>query len=137
MEPTLCDGDYILLNRAAFVVEEPQRGDVVVFLNESDGGKPLIKRVVAVGGDEIGILKDNLYLNGKVIKEPYVQETRGYNPQESRIWNVPEGYYFVLGDNRDVSRDSRDESVGFVKKDTIIGKLMIRIHPFSKFGTVE
>lgn len=123
MEPTLEDGDRLLVNKFHFLFEEPEKGDVVTFADPSREGKYLVKRVVGMPGDRIEIKGGDLYRNGKKVYEPYIEseiEDGAYGPVVVR-----EGYVFVMGDNRHryASRDSRYPSVGQVPFDLLEGKV--------------
>lgn len=124
MEQTLQEGDTLLTNRFA----EPQRGDIVV----TDGwssGKNYVKRIVGMPGDQVDYVNGELLLNGIYMEEPFaVKENDNYSI------TVPEGMYWVLGDNRPVSSDSREH--GFVSKDGIKGVAYFRYWPLTRFGTV-
>ncbi|PTM56447.1 signal peptidase I [Desmospora activa] len=123
MEPTLEDGDRLLINKFHFMVNEPQRGDVVTFKDPTRNGRYLVKRVVGVPGDRIEIRDHTLIRNGKKEHEPYINteiEDGDYGPIV-----VKEGHVFVMGDNRQqyASRDSRYKSVGQVPNRLIEGKV--------------
>lgn len=138
MTPTLRDGDYLMLNRLAYTSQDPQYGDIIVLQSDYDGGELLIKRVIATAGDEIRIDEQNVYRNGQRLEEPYTNtDLDEYEHQEQRTWIVPEDSLFVMGDHRSVSSDSRDEEVGFVDRDDVIGKAVIRLFPFDEIGGVE
>jgi signal peptidase I len=137
MEDTLHPNDYIFLSKQAYNLGgEPRRGDIVVFHSalESDDGttKNLIKRVIAVEGDTVEIHDGVVYVNNDPLEEPYIKDdyTDGQMPEIT----VPEGDLFLLGDNRQSSRDSRDPSVGFISKGKLIGKAVFRVFPVSGFG---
>lgn len=131
MQPTVNDGDVLLLSKALY--NDPQVGDIIVFKSEleDDNGKPmnLIKRVIGTGGDIITITNGKLYRNGQEIKEDYI-----YGECTGEVYNfeVPEGKLYVLGDHREVSRDSRE--LGAIDEKTVIGKAVLRIWPLSDFG---
>ncbi|WP_042277089.1 signal peptidase I [[Clostridium] dakarense] len=138
MYPTLEENDYLIINRMSYRVGEPKKGDVIVFstaLLQDDGSpKDLVKRVIAVGGDHIKIENSNVYVNDKLIKEPYIHD----NYTEGAIdMVIPEGKVFAMGDNREKSLDSRYEDVGLVNEKDIMGKVMIRLFPFNKIGTIK
>lgn len=123
MEPTLQDGDRLLINKFHFMFEKPQRGDVITFEDPSHSGKYLVKRVVGIPGDRIEIKGGELYRNGKRVREPYIDseiEDGKFGPMIVKKGNV-----FVMGDNRHryASRDSRYPSVGQVPDDLIEGKV--------------
>lgn len=138
MYPTLKENDYLMINRMSYKVGEPKKGDIIVFstaLLQDDGSpKDLVKRVIAVEGDKIKIENSNVYVNDKLIEEPYIHD----NYTEGSIdMIVPEGKVFTMGDNREKSLDSRYEDVGLVDERDIMGKVMIRLFPFNKIGTVK
>ncbi|WP_044149620.1 signal peptidase I [Candidatus Epulonipiscium viviparus] len=108
MIPTILIGDHLILNKVSAYYKEPDRGDIVVFFNGQDN---LIKRVIALPGDEIDLIAGNVYLNGSLIDEPYLKDAHSTYPLNYRItfpFVVPQDHYFVMGDNRLNSADSRD-----------------------------
>lgn len=138
MYPTLEENDYLIINKMSYRVGEPKQGDIIVFttaLLQDDGSlKDLVKRVIAVEGDHIKIENSNVYVNDKLIKEPYIHE----NYTEGAIdMVVPKGKVFAMGDNREKSLDSRYEDVGLVDEKDIMGKVIIRLFPFNKIGTIK
>ncbi|HZK01692.1 MAG TPA: signal peptidase I [Anaerovoracaceae bacterium] len=139
MESTLHEYDYIILNRQAYLFNAPKPGDIIVFhtdLVQPNGKKKLlIKRIIGTPGDDISITGGIVYRNGEPLTEPYTKE--GYTASEMEEITVPEDSFFVLGDNRQNSADSRDSSVGFVHIDKILGKTTIRLYPFNKIGIVH
>lgn len=123
MEPTLQDGDRLLINKFYFVVNTPHRGDVVTFKDPKEKGRYLVKRVVGVPGDVVEVRDSVLYVNGEEVSEPYIDtniEDGNYGPVE-----VKEETVFVMGDNRHkyASRDSRYGSVGLVPFELLEGKV--------------
>ncbi len=138
MYPTLVENDYLIINRMAYKFNEPKKGDIIVFktnlLQEDGSPKDLVKRVIAVGGDHIKIEDSKVYVNDKLLDEPYIHD----NYTEGNIdMVIPEGEVFAMGDNREKSLDSRYESVGLVDNDDIMGKVMVRLFPFNKIGPVK
>jgi len=134
MEPTIATGTHLFVNKAAYMFSSPKRGDIVMLTSPVNPEKGLIKRIIAVGGDTIEIKKKIVFLNGDFLKEPYVQYTRvdellkGDNLDPMK---VPKDHFFVMGDNRDESGDSRDwkepnskEHIYFVSKFDIKGKVI-------------
>jgi signal peptidase I len=132
MEPSFHDGDYVIVNRIAYQIGDIQRGDVIVFpypLNEEDD---YIKRVIGLPGDRVAVYGGVVYVNGDPIEEPYIME----QPRDDKAeLIVPEGYVFVMGDNRNASSDSR--SWGPLQVEKIIGKAVFRYWPFTDLGIVD
>ncbi|MEG1312432.1 MAG: signal peptidase I [Romboutsia sp.] len=138
MYPTLEENDYLIINRMSYKLGEPKEGDIIVFstsLLQDDGSpKDLVKRVIAVEGDHIKIEDSKVYVNEKLIKEPYIYD----NYTEGTIdMVIPQDKVFAMGDNREKSLDSRYEDVGLVNEKDIMGKVMIRLFPFNKIGKVN
>lgn len=145
MQMTLMDQDRLLLTSG---YEQVTRGDIVVISRElkqditaADGGgrtvmlEPLIKRVIAVEGDTLFIEDGQVYLNGELLSEPYLNQTTPAFELSGTV-TVPEGHVFVMGDNRWDSHDSRWNDIGFVEVGDIVGKVFWRIWPLSSFGAV-
>lgn len=136
MDDTLHNNDYLILWKMAYRSSEPSYGDIVVFksslLDDNGKEKLLIKRVVAKSGDTIAVKDGYVYRNGKQLMETYTKD--GYTNGGIDETVVPDGKLFLLGDNRIVSIDSRDPSVGFVDEDLLVGKAVLRLYPFSKMG---
>lgn len=134
MQPTLQNGDNLLTAKIVYLFNAPQRGDIVVLHAPDAPGENYIKRIIAIPGDEIQITNGNVYINGDLRRESYLHDAETTGEIHTL---VPEGYYFVMGDNRDDSRDSRSESIGLIKQSDIIGKAFLRIYPFGSFGLLE
>lgn len=140
MYPTLIDKDQLWVEKLTPVFGEVRRGDIITFhVQSSDLGSntedDLVKRVIGVPGDHIVLRDEAIYINDELLQEPYLTEgTPTYasaNPEYNDLV-LEDGMYFVLGDNRTNSRDSR--SFGPIAKEHIIGEVWIRIYPFSRFG---
>lgn len=129
MTKTLANNDYLFVYKLAYKNHAPEYKDIIVLKTNIEENKKLIKRVIGVPGDTIDITNDELYVNGKKIDEPYINEKMVGN-QDMKI-KVPEGKIFVMGDNRNNSLDSRNILVGLIdyKKD-VIGKILFRAFPF-------
>ena len=138
MYPTLVENDYLIINRMAYKFGEPKDGDIIVFKTNllQDDGKPkdLVKRVIATEGQHIKIEDSKVYVDDKLLNEPYIHDN--YTSGDIDMV-VPEGTVFAMGDNREKSLDSRYEEVGLVNEKDIMGKVMIRLFPFNKIGTVS
>ena len=130
MDSTLKDGDMMLLNKLAYKTNEIERFDIVV-VEHNDSY--IIKRIIGLPGDTIKCIDNILYINDKVYIEEYLDENTITSDFE--IETIPEGYYFVLGDNREVSLDSR--RIGLINQDKIQGKATFTIFPFNRWGTKE
>ncbi len=134
MQPRLVDQERIFVNRFIYRFRDVQRGDVVVFWFPKDRSKSFIKRVVGIPGDQVEIRHGIVYVNGRRISEPYLKpEFQDYRSFHKTV--VPAGQYFVLGDHRNSSNDSR--SWGFVAQQLIYGKAVFSYWPFSRVGVVE
>lgn len=119
MLPTFQHGDFLMATRN-YLHSDYELGDVIIF-NDDNLGKALIKRVIGVPGDEVKIEAGEVYVNGQKLWEPYINNP----PLETLQVTVPEGQYFVMGDNRQDSLDSRFELVGFIPKSDILGKAFV------------
>lgn len=150
MEPTFKNGEIILTNKLSEWLGptdfgknaglDYQRGDVVVF--QKPGMDDFIKRIIAIPGDKVAIKEGYVYINNQKTDEQYLQPstfTRGGNfiEEGAEARTVPEGKYFVLGDNRNNSHDSRSLDIGFINRDWLKGKVILRYWPISKFGIVK
>lgn len=143
MNDTLENKDRLILQTAFYT---PSRGDIVVIYQENEPGKPLIKRVIATGGDSLRLDVENnaVYLKTSgtdewvKLDEPYAHYPLAWGIlwEESNEVTVPEGHLFVMGDHRNNSRDSRYESVGFVPEADVIGRAFFRVAPLDSFGTL-
>lgn len=130
MEPNIHEGDYVIVNGLAYIREEPQRGDVVIFRTPEFGDETLIKRIIGVSGDSLVFVDGDLYLNGEKLQETYLPDDEETDSDRD-FEEVPEGCYFVMGDNRENSYDSRFWVDPYVKLEDIDGKAMVII-PLSR-----
>lgn len=129
MNPTLWDGQYLIINNISYMLDDPQRGDVIVFRHPQNELN-LIKRVIGLPGDHVEIRDYQVVVNDVVLDEPYIQAEPAYRG----TWDVPEGQYFVLGDNRNNSSDSHSWS--FLPKENIFGKAELIYWPPSDWELV-
>lgn len=139
MQPTVYANDMVIVNKLLYRFTEPSRGDIVVFPSVEEGKKVyLIKRIIGLPGDKVDLKDGKVYVNDIELTEKYITvETTAVSGQTEFPMTVPEGEYFVLGDNRIVSKDSRYLSIGTVPRSKIIGKASIRIWPFKDIGFIE
>lgn len=134
MLPRLEDQDRLFINKFAYHFEKIERGDVVVFYYPRDPEKSYIKRVIALPGDDLRIDAGHVYVNGELLTEPYVpRRYRDTRSEEETV--VPAGEYFVMGDHRSISSDSRD--FGPVPRDLIYGKAAFVYWPAVDMGVVR
>jgi signal peptidase I len=142
MEDTLLVGDRVLADRISWRFSDPQRGDIVVF-HPPGPGPVLIKRIVGLPGETISLRNGEVYVNGKMLEEPYVRRVDGSpEPTEpfttglpwalQQPFTVPAGSYFMMGDNRTDSGDSRD--FGPVARDQLVGRAFARYWPVGRIG---
>jgi signal peptidase I len=142
MYDTLEDGDNLWVSKLSYHLHEPERFDIVVFPFEegSDASVYFIKRIIGLPGETVQIDDEGtIYIDGKVLEEDYGYETIVPNMigRASEPIKLGDDEYFVMGDNRNDSKDSRFEEVGNIKREDLEGKAVFRIWPLSKFGTVE
>jgi signal peptidase I len=158
MYPTLVDGDMLFVGKLGYLFTEPERGDIVVFLQDEDANysifakiariytdvakkindnedeNRLVKRVIALEGEQIDLIDGNVYINGELLEESYIDVETWPSAVEFPLV-VPEGQVFVMGDNRQYSKDSR--AFGCVDIDSIEGHVLFRVYPFNNFGAVD
>lgn len=141
MVPTLDENNYLITARQAYRFGEVHRDDIVVFhsdLTDNEGKeKLLIKRIIGIPGDVLTISNGDVYRNGNRIQEPYIMGgIEGDTNGELYNYVVPENFVFVMGDNREVSLDSRSEEVGPVRISDIMGKAFFRLYPLDQIGGI-
>ena len=136
MVPTLHNGDRLVVQSVGY---EAKRGDVVVIDSYISYGKPLVKRVVAIGGDtlDIDFATGDVILNGQVLDEPYNAERTHLAGDVKFPLTVPQGKVFVMGDNRQHSTDSRSTSVGFIDERDVLGRVLWRLFPLQQIGRIK
>lgn len=131
MEPTLHSGEFVIVNKLAYQIGFPQRGDVIVFHYPRDPEQEYIKRVIGLPGDEVVVNQGQVRVNGLLLDEPYIAEAPLYQAD----WRVPDASLFVLGDNRNKSSDSH--SWGPVPMQNVIGRAMFVYWPPEDWGLIE
>ena len=136
MFATLDDNDYLIANKIDYRLHAPQRGDIVILRPPTSNSQDFIKRIIALPGERLLIRDGVVYINGHKLDEPYL-------PEEWTVFNnyggdngvvIPPNEYFVMGDNRNRSQDSR--TFGPISRDRIDGKAWFRIWPFDRFGNI-
>jgi len=128
MIPVVQPNDRLIVNRLAYLFEEPKRGDIVMFAFPDDEKDNYLKRIIGLPGEKVEIKNGLVYINDseKPLDEPYINDppNGNYGP-----YNVPEGCYFMLGDNRDESKDARFWNNTYVKEEKIVGKAWLKYYP--------
>ncbi|MBO4808836.1 MAG: signal peptidase I [Lachnospiraceae bacterium] len=137
MEATLSDGDNLLVDKISYRFHDPERFDIIVFPYRYEDNTYYIKRIIGLPGETVQIDYDgNIYIDGELLKESYGREIIQKPGNAANPVKLGDDEYFVLGDNRNNSIDSRFEQVGKLKRSELIGKAWVRIWPFDKFGKV-
>ena len=134
MEPNFYEGQFVLVNKLAYKIGEPHRGEVIVFHNPGNPDEDYIKRVIGLPGDTVEVVGDTVLINGQELAQPY---PHNLNPESSFFGPavVGDSELFVMGDNRPNSSDSR--RIGAIPEDLVVGKAWLRVWPFSEFGLVD
>lgn len=131
MEPTLHSGEFVIVNKLAYRLGQPEIGDVIVFHYPRDPEQEYIKRVIGLPGDDVRVQNGQVYVNGVAIKEPYIASPPNYQDE----WKVPSDSLFVLGDNRNNSSDSHNW--GSVPMNYVIGKAVLVYWPPEQWGVIQ
>jgi len=138
MQPTLVDGERLVISRMNYLFGEPQYGDIVVFNSprpRTPDESSLVKRIIGKPGDTIEIRDLQVYVNGVPLVEPYIREPCDTSHCRDNIWELGENEYFVMGDNRNNSNDSR--SFGPVPRENVVGEALIRYWPLERIGIIH
>lgn len=140
MRDTLQNGDLLIVSLLGYT---PEGGDIIVCQSETYGlDRPLVKRVIATAGQTVSIDYTDwtVTVDGEALEEDYILKREGFDMLRSNYlpetFTVPEGKVFVMGDNRNNSKDSRSSEIGFIDERYILGKVVLRLLPFSKFGSL-
>ena len=137
MNVTLQDGDNLIVDKLSYRFKDPERFDIIVFPYQYQEKTYYIKRIIGMPGETLQVIDGMVYIDGEMLDESYGKEVMDYAGIASEPVELGQDEYFVLGDNRNNSSDSRDPSVGNVKEDQIIGKAFLRIWPLNKFGVLK
>lgn len=135
MEPTFSEAQFLILSRVSYLLGDLQHGDIVVFHNPNNTAEDYIKRIIGLPGDMVEIRDTLVYINGEQLIEPYIRETCHPAQCPDSIWELGSDEYFVMGDNRNGSHDSR--AFGPIKHHAIIGEVMVRYWPPADWGFVS
>jgi signal peptidase I len=131
MLPTLQNGEFVLVNKLAYRMGTPSRGDIIVFRSTTSTDLDLIKRIIGIPGDKISIQNGRVIINGQTLSEAYIAAIPNYRGD----WQVPDGYLFVLGDNRNDSSDSH--LWGFLPEKNVIGKALVIYWPPPEWALID
>jgi len=138
METTLSDGDNLIVDKISYRFKDPERYDIIVFPYKYESHTYYIKRIIGMPGETIQIMNGYVYIDGELLEtDIYGNEVMEYANLANAPITLGENEYFVLGDNRNHSSDSRDPSVGVLERDDLIGRAWVRIYPFDKMGVIK
>lgn len=137
MENTLSDGDNLIVDKITYRFSDPKRYDIIVFPYQYEENTYFIKRIIGLPGETVQIVDGIIYIDGEALQESYGREVMKNSGLAADPVTLGEDEYFVLGDNRNDSTDSRDPSVGKIKRNQIIGRAWVRIWPLSKIGILR
>lgn len=139
MEPSFHNGEYILTDKISYKMRSPERGEVIIFKAPRNPDVDYIKRIIGLPGERVKVQNGTVYVNDQAVKETYLQDLTSLFPgsmmQEGVEISIPDGSYFVLGDNRPHSSDSRE--FGPIQANLIIGRAVIRYWPFPQFAVLS
>ena len=137
MKNTLEHGDQLIVDKITYRFRDPERFDIIVFPFHYKENTYYIKRIIGLPGETVQIADGTIYINGEVLEESYGREVMQDPGIAAEPITLGEDEYFVLGDNRNQSSDSRDPSVGLIHRDEIIGRAWLRIWPLDSFGILK
>jgi len=133
MDPTLSDGERIVFNKFIYLISKPEREDIVIIQKPF---KNYVKRIIALPGETIEMKNHTLYINGSEYEQMYIDEEAKTNTGNFGPYDIPEESYFVMGDNRAISKDSRN-GLGLIHEDEIIGKSLFIYYPFDEWSVTK
>lgn len=137
MEYTLSNGDNLIVDKITYRFFKPERFDIIVFPYQHGGKTYYIKRIIGLPGETVQITDGRIYINGEELEESYGREVMESSGLAAQPIQLGEDEYFVLGDNRNYSSDSRDPNVGIIKEEDIMGRAWLRIWPLQEFGILK
>lgn len=136
MEPTLQDGNNLIVDKLSYRFRDPKRCEIIVFPYKYEENTYYIKRIIGLPGETVQVKNGEVYIDGEILGEDYGAEAMEDAGIASDPIELGTDEYFVLGDNRNHSSDSRDPSVGVLRREDLIGRAWIRIYPFDEMGFV-
>lgn len=138
METTLQNGDNLIVDKLTYRFQDPKRFDIIVFPFQYEENTYYIKRIIGLPGERVRIDEEgNIYINGEILEENYGREVIQSPGRAAEEIVLGADEYFVMGDNRNNSTDSRNELVGNIHRNKIIGRAWVRVYPFEKFGKLR
>ncbi len=137
MKNTLHHGDQLIVDKITYRFKEPVRYDIIVFPYQYEEDTFYIKRIIGLPGETVQIVNGEIYINGEILRETYGREVIRDPGMAAEPVQLGEDEYFVLGDNRNASSDSREPSVGVIHRNDIVGRAWIRIWPLNKAGILK
>lgn len=136
METTLSDGDQLIVDKISFKFRDPKRYEIIIFPYRYDD-KHYIKRIIGLPGETVQVMDGKVYINGEILDEHFGNEEMDNAGIAAEPITLGDDEYFVLGDNRNHSSDSRDPNVGILHRSELTGRAWIRIWPLNKFGVIR
>ena len=138
MEPMLTNGDNLIVDKISYRFQDPERYDIIVFPFKYEEKTYYIKRIIGLPGETVQIDDaGNIFIDGELLEESYGKEVINDPGRAAQLITLQDDEYFVLGDNRNDSSDSRVEAVGNIKREDIIGRAWVRIYPFDHIGVLK
>ena len=138
MEPTLANGDSLIVDKITYRFKDPERYDIIVFPYQYEQDVYYIKRIIGLPGETVQVMNGKVYINGEeLLDEHYAAEEMESAGMAAQPIVLGADEYFVLGDNRNHSSDSRDPSVGILKRENLVGKAWLRVWPFDTIGFIK
>lgn len=137
METTLHDGDNLIVDKISYRFREPERFEIIVFPYQHKENTYYIKRIIGLPGETVQVMEGRVYIDGEPLDEHYGNELMENAGLAEEPVTLGEDEYFVLGDNRNHSSDSREPSVGILHREDLLGRAWIRIWPLDKFGVIR
>ena len=134
MEPTFYEDDRLVVSRVHYLLGAPQRGDILVFNSVERSTDMLIKRIIGLPGESVEIREQSIHINGEALNEPYIKESCRVLSCNDDTWELGEDQFFVMGDNRNNSRDSRRFNA--VPLQNIVGQVIFRYYPLNAIGII-